>query len=768
MSLGAASPHAVTDARTGVFIVVEGRVQGVGFRPFVLRLALQHGVSGWVRNCAGRVEIAAGGNALALDLFVRDIVARAPPLARPRIDRIVPGAVDGDGGFIIRASEVGDTHQAELPPDLFVCNDCLAEMADPAERRYRYPFINCTQCGPRYSIIRALPYDRANTTMASFDLCPACRAQYSDPADRRYHAQPLACPACGPRLWFRDRDGDVVHGNDEAIAACIGSLASGRTVAVKGVGGYHLVCDATCAAAVARLRARKRRPAKPFAVMVQMLAGDPLAWARRLAHLDAVEEALLLDPIRPIVLVRRRQPGGVTAAVAPGIAELGLMLPYSPLHHLLLQVFGRPIVVTSANISGEPVLTDGSEVETRLASCCDAYLHHDRPIHRTADDPVIRAIAGRGRPIRLGRGTAPLSLDLPCSLEHATLACGGQMRVTVALGWEHRAVISPHVGDMGSVRSSRVFAAVAEGLQQLYAVPAKRIACDAHPGFTTRTWARRSGQPVSLVHHHCAHASALAGEHGVAGNVLVFTWDGVGLGMDGGVWGGEALHGGPGRWRRVGCFRPLRLVGGDAVSYQPWRSGASVCWALGLDWQPGGADVALVRHAWERSINAHESGAVGRLFDAAAAILGLLETASYDGQAPAMLEALTRGPGRRVALPVTESDDGWTVDWEPLMRELMESPRSLAERAESFHSSLAASILDQAQMARTRFGCTRIGLTGGVFQNRRLTEEAVELLRGAGFDVLLHERVPPNDGGLSYGQLVERAAQDQLVRREDP
>lgn len=748
--------------RRGLLIRIEGQVQGVGFRPFVNRLALSHGITGWVLNRAGRVEVGACGDATALERFLHDLVAKAPPLARPWIAKVRPADVEDRGSFTIRPSRSGGGSGTELPPDYSVCDDCLAEMADPAARRYRYPFINCTQCGPRYSIIRALPYDRANTTMAEFVMCPECRAQYSDPADRRYHAQPLACPVCGPQLRFHGIAADVC-GNDAALAACVQALKDGLTVAIKGIGGYHLVCDATREASVARLRAAKRRPAKPFAVMVPTAQNDPLAWARRLAELNEIEASLLCDPMRPIVLVRRRMQAGLTPAVAPGLVDIGLMLPYSPLHHLLLQAFAKPIVATSANISGEPVLTDGAEVEARLAACCDAYLHHDRQIHRPADDPVIRVIAGRAVPIRLGRGTASSALPVPVALNAPVLACGDQMRTTVALGWGNGAVVSPHIGDLGSPRTAKVFESVADGFEQLYGIQSEQTLCDAHPGFPTRTWARRRRRPIGFVHHHHAHTSALLGEHRVASPTLVFTWDGVGLGEDGGLWGGEALYGSPGCWRRLGSFRPLTVVGGDAVAYEPWRSAAAVCWALGIAWGSHRPGSALVRHAWEKRVNAHETSAVGRLFDAAAALLGLIDVVSYDGQAPAMLEAVARAPARqRVPMPLrNERSSIWTVDWEPLMRALMApagaASASVTERVDLFHSSLAGSVLDQARAARRVAPVTQVGLTGGVFQNRRLTEEAAALLRADGFGVLLHERVPPNDGGLSYGQVVEVA-----------
>lgn len=756
-------PLTGNSARTGTVIRVQGRVQGVGFRPFINRLAVAHGLSGWVRNCAGEVEIAACGDAPALEAFLRKIVTQAPPLAHPRITHVEAAAIECSGGFTIKSSEAGDASSAELPPDHFVCDDCLAEMAEPSARRYRYPFINCTQCGPRYSIIRELPYDRAATTMAEFEMCPECRAEYDDPADRRYHAQPLACPACGPRLSWRC-GATVVDGNEMALAACVDAIERGLTVAVKGIGGYHLVCDATNESSVQRLRRAKPRPDKPFAVMIPMPPQDHLHWARRLAQLNAVEEAQLCDPARPIVLVRRRNGHMLAPSVAPSLTDIGLMLPYSPLHHLLLHALNRPLVATSANISGEPVLIDGEEVERRLGACCDGYLHHDRPIHRPADDPVVRVIAGQAVPIRLGRGTAPLTLPLPDTLDEPVLACGGQMRVTVALGWRDRAVVSPHIGDQGSPRSAKVFESVADGLQQLYGAPAARTVCDAHPGFSANAWARRQKRPVEAVQHHHAHASSLFGEHSLSSPTLVFAWDGVGLGEDGRLWGGETLYGVPGQWRRLGSFRPLLLVGGDVVAHAPWRSAAAVCWQLGIPWGGHRPEFQVVRHAWERRINTHESSAVGRLFDAAAALVGVIETASYDGQAPAMLESLAAAPGLRIALPIVEMSDAglWMIDWEPLFRTLIEHGGSMQQRSELFHSSLAGSLLDQARIARSRWAVTCVGLTGGVFQNRRLTEDAMSLLRDDGFTVLIHERVPPNDGGLSYGQLVEAAALQRL------
>jgi len=501
-------------------------------------------------------------------------------------------------------------------------------------------------------------------------------------------------------------------------------------------------------------------------VMIPAPSGDVLGYARELAQLDVLEESLLRDPIRPILLVRRRVASGLADGVAPGLNDIGLMLPYSPLHHLLLQAIRRPLVCTSANLSGEPVLTDTQDVERRLGHCCDAYLHHDRPIHRAADDPVMRVMAGRAVPIRLGRGTAPLALSLFSSLEAPVVACGGQMRTTVCVGSGSRATISPHIGDQGTLRSEAVFESVASGMQQLYGAHATRVLSDRHPAFSTSAWARRQNLPLETIQHHHAHASALAGEHVLEEPVLIFAWDGMGMGERGALWGGETLYGSAGSWRRVGTFRPLRLVGGDVVSREPWRSAAAVCWQLGMAYGKHRLEFEMVRHAWERGINVHESSAAGRLFDAAAALLGLTENASYDGQAPAMLEAQARAPVPCMALPIDQESTGvWSVDWAPLFRALACHAGSVAERADLFHSTLACSILEQAFAIRRRVPLRYVGLTGGVFQNRRLTEEAVELLESNGFRVLLHERVPPNDGGLSFGQLVESLGREEARRR---
>ncbi len=563
-------------------IVMTGRVQGVGFRPFVYRLAHEHAIAGHVRNLRGDVEVIAAGPAATLDAFERELVTRAPPLAQPRIRAVAPCAAPGSPGFTIAPSSAADAPEVSVPPDFFACDECVAELADTADRRHAYPFINCTQCGPRYTLIEALPYDRPNTSMAKFPLCPACQREYEDPLNRRFHAEPVACPVCGPHLTFVAPGCDGVTGDSAAVDAAVDVLRKGHVLAVRGIGGYHLLCDARDETAVRRLRERKRRPDKPLAVMFPQRGADGLEAAREELVIGPVEQAALTDPARSIVLVSRRADGRIAPSVAPGLGEIGAFLPYSPLHHLLLTGFGGPVVATSGNVSGEPVLTDPAEAESRLAGVADAFLHHDRPIVRPADDSVVRIAAGRARPIRLGRGIAPLELELPEELPEPVLAVGGHLKLTVALAWGRRVVISPHVGDMGTRRSELVFEQVARDLQRLYDVRATRWLCDAHPGYTTTRWVQSLGEPFTTVLHHHAHASAIVAEHGITEPAIVFAWDGVGYGGDGTLWGGETFVGRPGHWQRRASLRSFRLPGGDRAGRSPWRSAAALCWEAGV------------------------------------------------------------------------------------------------------------------------------------------------------------------------------------------
>jgi hydrogenase maturation protein HypF len=736
-------------------IVMTGRVQGVGYRPFVYRLAHEHALAGHVRNLRGDVEVIVSGAAATLDAFESELVTRAPPLAQPRVRAVALCAAPGTREFTIAASSTSDAPEVSVPPDFFACDDCVKELADPADRRHAYPFINCTQCGPRYTLIEALPYDRPNTSMARFPLCPACRREYEDPLDRRFHAEPVACPVCGPHLAFVQPGSDAVTGDAAAVATAVEVLRAGRVLAVRGIGGYHLLCDARDEAAVRRLRERKRRPDKPLAVMFPQRGADGLEAAREELSIGAVEQAALSDPARSIVLVPRRADGRLAPSVAPGLGEIGAFLPYSPLHHLLLAAFGGPVVATSGNVSGEPVLTDPGEAEERLAAVADAFLHHDRPIVRPADDSVVRIAAGQARPIRLGRGIAPLELELPAELPEPVLAVGGHLKLTVALAWGRRVVVSPHIGDMGTRRSELVFEQVARDLQRLYDVRAQRWLCDAHPGYTTTRWVQARGEPFTTVQHHHAHASALVVEHAVTEPAIVFAWDGVGYGGDGTLWGGEAFVGRPGHWQRRASLRSFRLPGGDKAGRSPWRSAAALCWEAGIDC-PVAIPDPIVRAAWERGLNAPQSSAAGRVFDALSAIVLGIAEASFEGQGPMWLEACAQTVERFPELPVEPDAQGvLRIDWAPLLESCSDGRVSRGERAGAAHAALADAICRVAEAERRRSGVTVAGLTGGVFQNRRLLELAVAGLERRGFRVLLPVRIPCNDGGLSYGQVAD-------------
>ena len=652
-----------------------------------------------------------------------------------------------------------------MPPDLYTCDDCVAELTGVDERRFGYPFINCTQCGPRYTIITAMPYDRPNTSMAGFPLCDDCRAEYESPRDRRFHAQPLACPVCGPQLEFVPADGAANPGL-EPLGQTVAGLHDGLVVAIKGVGGYHLVCDAANDEAVATLRERKHRPHKPLAVMFPVSGEDGLDCAREYLELSELTAGAIVDPARPIVLAKKRDDFSLSSLLAPGLGELGVFLPYSPLHHQLLAAYGKPIVATSGNISGEPVITDNREAQERLTGVADAFLHHNRPIVRPADDPVIRPMAGAARLIRPGRGIAPLERELTNLLPQAILATGGHMKNTVALAWDSRVVVSPHIGELDTPRSNDIFEQVINDIQLLYDVKLQVIACDLHPGYASSRWAEQQDLPVIRVQHHAAHASALAGEHPDLDNWLVFTWDGVGYGSDGTLWGGEALAGKPGQWNRVASFRTFRLVGGDKAGREPWRSAAALMWeekrgsgslsdAFATESEPD----PLFFQAWKREINTFETSAVGRLFDAAAALVLGRHQASFEGQGPMELEHIAASGCEPVRLPLARDEQGLLrSDWAPLLRVLADQDLPRQQRAGIFHESLAQALVDQALEIRKSCQYEAVGLSGGVFQNRCLTERVVEKLAQEGIEVRLHRDIPANDGGLCFGQVIEAAA----------
>ncbi len=738
--------------------LITGQVQGVGFRPFIYRLAQQYHLLGWVQNLSGQVAIHLQGLETAINCFEHDLIHHAPPLARPQILTKIATFPLNAATFQILPSDATLETQVHVPPDYFTCDDCLRELHDPQNRRYHYPFINCTQCGPRYTLIHRLPYDRPYTSMADFPLCPECEREYHDPTDRRFHAQPIACPNCGPKLQFYQIDGKQYEA-EAALTATITALHEGKIVAIKGIGGYHLVCDAQNDETILRLRAKKPRLHKPLAVMlpINFAETSPI----QPIELTEAEKQQLYHPSRPIVLAKKIGTS-LSKHLAPHLAELGVMLPYSPLHHLLLSEFQTPLVMTSANRSGEPVLTNNQEVEQRLGHVATAFLHHNRPIVRPADDSVFKTIFRQPRPVRLGRGHAPLEWSLPVTLPYPILAVGAHLKNTIALAWKNRAVISPHIGDLSSPRSVDVFAQVIEDFQKLYAVRAEKILIDPHPQFNNTRWAKQTLLPTEPIWHHHAHASALSGEFPDLKQWLIFTWDGIGLGADGTLWGGETLYGEPGAWQRVGRVRPFRLLGGEKSSRELWRSALSICFETQYAWQPPlELPFELLQHAWQKNLNCPQTTAVGRLFDAAASWLNLLQEASFEGQAGAYLETLCEVNNESFCELSVEHNslDLFEINWKNLLNPLLDENLSQSHRASLFHNSLAHAMVNQFLAITAEKPVQQIGLCGGVFQNRYLTERVIQLFEKIGKKIYLMKRLPCNDASICFGQVIEYAAQ---------
>jgi hydrogenase maturation protein HypF len=768
------TPLAMSEASGGTLLRrrlrVTGVVQGVGFRPFVHRLAHDLGLSGHVGNDTLGVFVEVEGDGEMVSRFEARLVTEAPPMAH--IFNVTGEAVSPlrQQGFFIVESQSGAGVGTFVSPDVAVCADCVAELFDSEDRRYRYPFINCTNCGPRFTITLRLPYDRPNTTMAGFPLCAACAAEYHDPADRRFHAQPVACPSCGPRISFEGPAG-VVEGTDAALTAAQTSLACGDVVAIKGLGGYHLACDATSHGAVATLRTRKERLDKPLAVMVR-----DLDIARTLAHIDDDEAALLCSPARPIVLLQRRAGSPLDELVAPANPQIGILLPYTPLHHLLFRpVPGSKVqapdvlVMTSGNLTDEPICYDDADARARLGRIADTWLIHDRPIHVPCDDSVVRMADGEEQPIRRSRGYAPLPVRLPFEVD-PILAMGGELKNTFCLLSGHDAWMSQHIGDMGSLETLAAFERSTEQFDQMYRVHPTRVAADAHPGYQTRRWAdERSGRPVELVQHHHAHIAAVMAEHGMqAGErVIGFAFDGTGYGDDGAIWGGEVLTADYDSFERVAHLRYVPLPGGDTTIRKPYRAALAHLWAAGIDWAPALAPVeaagevecnALLRQL-ERNVQCVATSSMGRLFDAVSSLLGLRQRASYEAQAAIELEwiaasHLDGAPNYRFGL------DGDQIDVAPVLAALIDDVahgEDIGPMAAGFHLAVARMMGDVADLIRARTGLGTVALSGGVFQNSLLVRLARGELASRNLMVLTHRFVPPNDGGLALGQAVVAA-----------
>ena len=754
-----------TGQRAGCRILVEGVVQGVGFRPFVYRLAEIHRLGGTVRNGQHGVLIDAEGERENISRFLMELEAGAPSSARlGRITATWGMPHQGVQTFRIDTS-AGEGEPTLFPaPDLAVCATCRAEMGDPGNRRHAYPFLNCTECGPRYTIIRALPYDRERTSMAAFSMCPACRREYLDPRDRRFHAEPTACPACGPRLTLLDSSGRTL-GVTDAIREAATALRAGRIVAVKGLGGYHLVCDATVSGVVSELRRRKARDAKPLAVMV-----GNLETARRLCVVSEAEADLLQSAARPIVLLERRRPPGapaLAAEVAPRLGHLGLMLPYTPLQHLLLEHVDHPLVMTSGNRSDEPIAFQDDEALARLDGIADLFLAHDRPIEVRCDDSVARCLDGAPLLLRRARGYVPLAISLTHEAAEPILACGGELKNAFALVRGREVFLSQHLGDLEDERAYRAWTGAIAHLQRLLELTPRLVAHDLHPGYRSTVYARdlEGVRHVPVQHHHAHIASCLA-DNGIDARVIGVAWDGTGYGTDGHVWGGEFLLADLEGFERAASFQEVAMPGGEAAIREPWRMAAAFLQAAYGE-AMGDLDLAFVRRldraAWrvlsraaERGLNAPLTSSAGRLFDAVASILGVRDRVDFEAQAAMELEALADPePDRVYEVELGEKEGRTIVPTPDLVRGVVEDLLAgvdAARIAGRFHASLADVLVRTCRRLRERSGLDRVALSGGVFQNLRILRSAIDGLGRAGFEVYTHHQVPPNDGGLALGQ----------------
>jgi hydrogenase maturation protein HypF len=755
--------------RTRVRVRVEGTVQGVGFRPYVFRLARALELGGFVLNDERGVVIEVEGDGPAVESFLTRLPAEPPPLAVVEDVVTVSVAAAGELRFAILDSVPAQAPNALVSPDTATCAECLAELFDPADRRYRYPFLNCTNCGPRLTIVRGVPYDRPLTTMAGFKMCRRCREEYENPLDRRFHAQPIACPDCGPALRLADRSGTTVGGGDlgDAAEAAAQALRTGSIVAVKGIGGFHLACRADDERAVATLRARKHREEKPFALMV----GD-LEEAARLTVLDEHEHTLLGSRERPIVLAHRRADAPVANAVAPGAAELGLMLPYSPLHHLLLAGAGTPLVMTSGNVSDEPIAYEDQEAVRRLEQIADFFLLHDRPIETRTDDSVARVVTlgERRRPLllRRSRGHVPESIELPMGCEGHVLACGAELKSTFCLAKDSRAWVGHHIGDLQNYETLRSFTEGIAHFERLFAIAPDVIAHDLHPEYLSTKYAlEREAQAHIGVQHHHAHLAACLAEHGQTGVAVGAVYDGTGYGTDGTIWGGELLVGDLAGFERAAHLWPVRMPGGEQAIREPWRMACTwVAEAAGASPAPPRTLAGVVDPArWRQVAQVARSASfaplttsVGRLFDAVSALCGLRAQVTYEGQAAFELEAAADRSARGAyPLPVR---DGRLDARETVRAVLADVERDTPARLISarFHNGLARATATACGDAAGRSATDTVVLSGGVFQNRLLLERTAALLSEAGLRVLVPERLPPNDGGISFGQAAVAAA----------
>jgi hydrogenase maturation protein HypF len=742
-------------------INVTGIVQGVGFRPYIYRLAKEARLVGTVSNTAAGVAIEVQGSMRDVETFLGRLPEELPPLATITHMFVQDVPCDGDRTFVILPSRTGDNARVLVAPDVAVCDDCLRELFDPADRRYRYPFINCTNCGPRFTIVRQIPYDRARTSMSVFPLCPACQAEYANPADRRFHAQPNACWRCGPRVELWDASGDPVAARDP-VRECAALLQAGNIVAVKGLGGFHLAGDATNVQAVERLRAGKRRFEKPFAVMVPDIAA-----VQRISLADEAACAALRGPQRPIVLLPRRLPSPIALQVAPGTHNLGIFLPYTPLHYLLFADGGfLALVMTSGNLSEEPIAIDNREAVERLRNVADYFLVHNRDILRRCDDSVVHRAAGRLRHLRRSRGFVPIPVALRAEVP-AVLAVGGGMKNTVCLTRGSQAFLSQHIGDLENVESYRFFEEAVSHLEHILGTSPNAIAHDVHPGYFSTQWAvRQCGLPLVAVQHHHAHIASCMAENGLAGRVIGIALDGTGLGTDGAVWGGEVLVADEQDFERAAHFEYVPMPGGEAAIREPWRMAVSYllhCLGEAAPSQPlpfvqrlDSPRLRVLRRMMETGVNAPPTSSCGRLFDAVAALIGMHSSVTFEGQAALELE-MAASPDEDRAYPFELSEAGFPLQIRarPMFERLVEDLRAGVPTnlvSARFHNGLVDVLRRATLRIRERSGLNRVCLSGGCFQNALLLERLLAALQDEGFVVFTHAKIPANDGGLSLGQ----------------
>jgi hydrogenase maturation protein HypF len=742
-------------------IAIRGAVQGVGFRPFVYRLATEMSLHGWVNNSPQGVFIEVEGAKETLDDFLLRLEREKPSLSFIQSLEYSLLEPEGYDAFDIRRSDGAGEASAVILPDIATCPQCRDELLDPRDRRHRYPFTNCTLCGPRFSIIRALPYDRANTTMRSFTMCPRCRREYEDPADRRFHAQPDACGVCGPRIALWDESGKTLATDDGALTQAAMALRGGLIVALKGLGGFQLLVDARNDEAVRRLRERKRREEKPLAVMF-----PDLETLRGYAEVSPLEERLLTSPESPIVLLQQLSKSRLAPTVAPDNPYVGSMLPYTPLHHLLMRELGFPVIATSGNLHDEPIVTDENEVVEAITGIADRFLIHDRPIERHVDDSVARVQLGREMVMRRARGYAPLPVVVKRKLP-PLLAVGGHLKNTVAVSRGTDVVLSQHIGDLETPKALFAFRKVIADLLSLYEVEPVAVAHDAHPDYLSTQWAKSAPYPAIAVQHHHAHLAACLAENDIEAEALGVTWDGTGYGDDGSLWGGEFLLGGASGYRRVAHLRSFRLPGGEAAIKEPRRTALGLLHEMNADFDVlpqsvdadplSDGDLRLIGQMLGKGVNSPVTTSAGRLFDAVAALLGIKLVCSFEGQAAMMVEfRAERGvdDGYEFAL---RDGEPLVLDWEPLFRAIIRDRDGGAPTGvicAKFHNTLAEAIIEVAR----RVGERKVALTGGVFQNRYLTERAFRRLESEGFRPFTHQRVPPNDGGIALGQVLVAAA----------